>query len=606
VTLSSVAVAQNVGIGTTTPNASALLDLTSTTSGFLPPRMTAAQRTAIASPATGLLVYQTDGGAGYYYYDGSSWTMIAAGSAGWSLTGNTGTVDGTHFIGTTDNVPLNFRVNNLRSGRIGRVGDASTFFGYQAGENDDATNNQNTFFGFQAGRATTTGNNNTANGYNALLNNTTASFNTAIGNNALLTQSFNNGGTTWNSFNVAIGADALFSNQPNATTNGIFNTAVGSFAARANTIGHSNISIGYQSLFSNTTASFNIAIGRNALFTQSFSNSGAVWSSHNIAIGFNALQNNQPTTTTNGNFNLAIGSSAPQTNTTGFNNVAIGNNALLSNTTGSSNTAIGSGADVGATGLTNATAIGANATVTASNSLVLGNGANVGIGNSAPTYNLSVNGTVQTGPGTAINLFRRTTTPATFTDTFDGGTSGVLTCNGEAEEGGFWANGNYAMIYSPGDNDLVKFADEDGFNNAGTTYDGGAMVARIDGSGNYYQVSDANRKENIVKVENGLEKVLALNGYTYQFKLLPKEVEKNMKPIIGAGVLAQELEKVLPEAVSNNDGHYMVSYAAITPLFIEAIKDQYKLVKELQSQNKSLENENRILTSKLSDLEQKI
>jgi hypothetical protein len=52
-----------VGIGTTTPNASAALDITSTTSGLLPPRMTATQRNAIASPAAGLIVYCTNCGA---------------------------------------------------------------------------------------------------------------------------------------------------------------------------------------------------------------------------------------------------------------------------------------------------------------------------------------------------------------------------------------------------------------------------------------------------------------------------------------------------------------------------------------------------------------
>lgn len=51
--------AQNVGIGTTTPNSSALLDITSTTKGLLMPRMTTAQRNAIVSPADGLLIYNT-------------------------------------------------------------------------------------------------------------------------------------------------------------------------------------------------------------------------------------------------------------------------------------------------------------------------------------------------------------------------------------------------------------------------------------------------------------------------------------------------------------------------------------------------------------------
>ena len=57
-----------VGINTTTPDASSILDMTSTTQGMLTPRMTTAQKLAIASPANGLLVYDTDL-KGYSYYD---------------------------------------------------------------------------------------------------------------------------------------------------------------------------------------------------------------------------------------------------------------------------------------------------------------------------------------------------------------------------------------------------------------------------------------------------------------------------------------------------------------------------------------------------------
>ncbi len=58
------------------PDGSAMLEIESTDKGFLAPRMTAAQRTGITSPATGLLVYQTDGSAGFYYYDGASWSAF--------------------------------------------------------------------------------------------------------------------------------------------------------------------------------------------------------------------------------------------------------------------------------------------------------------------------------------------------------------------------------------------------------------------------------------------------------------------------------------------------------------------------------------------------
>ncbi len=62
-----------VGIGTNTPNSSSLLEIKSTTKGLLIPRMTQAQRTAIASPAAGLVVYQTDVNPGFYSFDGTNW-----------------------------------------------------------------------------------------------------------------------------------------------------------------------------------------------------------------------------------------------------------------------------------------------------------------------------------------------------------------------------------------------------------------------------------------------------------------------------------------------------------------------------------------------------
>jgi len=69
----------NVGIGTAEPNASSLLEMNSTTKGFLPPRMTTAQRNAIAAPAAGLLVFNTSTGR-LNYYDGAQWVSGAGGT----------------------------------------------------------------------------------------------------------------------------------------------------------------------------------------------------------------------------------------------------------------------------------------------------------------------------------------------------------------------------------------------------------------------------------------------------------------------------------------------------------------------------------------------
>jgi hypothetical protein len=85
----------SIGIGTVAPNASAALEVNSTTKGFLLPTMTQTQRNAISTPATGLLIYQSDNTPGFYYYNGSAWTAIAGaaagggGAAGYSSTANT-------------------------------------------------------------------------------------------------------------------------------------------------------------------------------------------------------------------------------------------------------------------------------------------------------------------------------------------------------------------------------------------------------------------------------------------------------------------------------------------------------------------------------------
>jgi trimeric autotransporter adhesin len=86
-----VADAQGMAVSSSgsSADASAMLDVQSTSRGILIPRMTAAQRGAITSPATGLLVYQNDGATGFYFYDGTSWIQLSVpvGSAGGDLTG---------------------------------------------------------------------------------------------------------------------------------------------------------------------------------------------------------------------------------------------------------------------------------------------------------------------------------------------------------------------------------------------------------------------------------------------------------------------------------------------------------------------------------------
>lgn len=116
-----------VGIGTTTPDDSAALDITSTDSGFLMPRvaLTATTDTATitGTEEESLLVYNTatinDVTPGFYYWNGTVWVALNATiPAAWELLGNAGTVAGTNFLGTTDGVDLVFKTNNVERLRI--------------------------------------------------------------------------------------------------------------------------------------------------------------------------------------------------------------------------------------------------------------------------------------------------------------------------------------------------------------------------------------------------------------------------------------------------------------------------------------------------------
>jgi diacylglycerol kinase family enzyme len=87
-------------------------------------------------------------------------------------------------------------------------------------------------------------------------------------------------------------------------------------------------------------------------------------------------------------------------------------------------------------------------------------------------------------------------------------------------------------------------------------------------------LSDVNAKKDIHTIEGALEKTLALRGVDYVLK------ETQQKQV---GVIAQEVEQILPEVVStSSDGTKSVSYGNIVGLLIEAIKEQQKQIDELK------------------------
>jgi hypothetical protein len=328
--------AQSFAINTdgSTANASALVDIKSTDKGMLIPRMSKAQKNAITTPATGLMVFQdAPDSIGFYYYNGTGWLWLATASAttGWSTTGNAGTDTAIHFIGTTDNMPLRFKQNN------GWVGQFDT-------------NKENVFFGGATGQ-----------------NNTTGIRNTAIGDSALAAQSYNPGGN-YLSDNTAIGSKALRFNQPTTAVNGIKNVAIGNEAMYFNTIGDQNVAIGVSALRGNLNGSGNVAVGRSA---NRFAKRGI----RNSYLGYETGYLDST-----GNYNTGMGVFAFFGHQTGDYNVAIGAFALINDSSGTSNVGLGTSTLRSNVAGNNATAIGTNAMFYANNTTTPFTNTNVAVG----------------------------------------------------------------------------------------------------------------------------------------------------------------------------------------------------------------------------------
>jgi len=250
--------------------------------------------------------------------------------------------------------------------------------------NTDGVITVNTAFGASALSFNTTGGLNSAFGGYALLHNITGNFNSAFGLDALF-------GNTTGASNSAFGAEALIDN-----IGGGGNSAFGALSLMHNNTGSDNSAFGSSALEANNTGYWNSAFGVEALHgnTESHSNSafGAFALYHNMkgdynsAFGDRALFDNTGALNTAGGasalganlqgyFNTALGGNALLNNTYGSWNTAVGGNALFNNGFGDHNTAIGWGADIAAAGLNiyNSTALGHGATLTESDSIVLGN-----------------------------------------------------------------------------------------------------------------------------------------------------------------------------------------------------------------------------------------
>jgi hypothetical protein len=110
------------------------------------------------------------------------------------------------------------------------------------------------------------------------------------------------------------------------------------------------------------------------------------------------------------------------------------------------------------------------------------------------------------------------------------------------------------------------------------------------GTGPWNSVSDGRLKTNVRPLEGALSKVLQLNGVTFNWK-----DEAYHRPGENIGFIAQDLLKVLPQVVSGggtdeqgNEVYYSVEYATLTPVLVEAIKEQQKMIEELKAEIEQL------------------
>ena len=281
----------------------------------------------------------------------------------------------------------NIRINNIRV--LSNKGDGNLFTGGYAGINNtsgvwnfmggadagfsNTTGSYNTFVGAKAGFNNSEGLRNVFIGVASGLQNTTGKWNNFIGTDA-------GHENTTGSSNVFIGFETGYLN-----TTGSANLFAGNLAGRANTTGQENVFLGPGSGFTNTLGSSNTFVGKDA----GYSNTTA---HNNTFIGRAAGGANS-----SGEANTFSGTAAGELNVTGNSNTFYGYRTGRANTIGNNNTLIGANAELSSNNLDNATAVGANAIVGASNSLVLGKNANVGIGTSAPTAKLDVQGLSSTG-----------------------------------------------------------------------------------------------------------------------------------------------------------------------------------------------------------------
>jgi hypothetical protein len=311
------------------------------------------------------------------------------------------------------------------------------------------------------------------------------------------------------------------------------NTRTGTSALLNNTTGNSNTASGIDSLRFNTTGNSNTADGVQALFSNTTGSS-------NTANGRSALQNN-----TTGNSNTADGRDALQNNTIGNNNTAIGFDAgrfiadgTTNNTITNNSVFLGASTKALADNQTNQIVIGHNAIGLGSNSTVIGNTSTLA---TAIYGNLLIGTTVSN----AYKLRLNTT-----------GTSGNI----------IWADRDTASVQ------MFMGTNSDFYISTNNT---NGVVLNV-GATSWSAYSDIRLKNITGKITDALTNVLTLSPIRFTLKSDDTKKER-------IGLIAQEIQKILPEAVDSDDkGMLSVRYTEIIPLLVASIQEQQAQIEELK------------------------
>ncbi len=553
--------AQNIGINSTgaTPDASATLDVSSTNGGLLVPRMILTQRNAITTPATSLLIYQTDNTPGFYYYNGTAWVPINSLSTNpnWSKLGNASTINGTHFIGTTNGQNLDIRTNNVIRVRITQKGQieilntgGSTFLGENAGMSDNLISNYNTYIGYRSGQTAISG-----------------SFNVGLGSRTLESMTIANN-------NTGLGTLSL-----NATTTGSQNTAVGTRSGASNTTGGGNSAYGEQALYANISGNYNTALGGLSLASSTGAN--------NVGLGYGAGSN-----ITTGSNNIMLGYTINAQSATGSNQLNIGN-LIFSNGIDGTNSILSTGSiGVGISSPLEKLDVAGAIKFSNTNSTNLGTIRWTGTDFEGYTgsgwLSLTAPGGTSLWTTTGTDIYRPTGAVGIGLSPSGGyalDVQGTVRISPPIANSDFiFSNNGFEPTFLPSTNNFGYVG-----SNLNRIYQG--HFSNLTVYNTFTNLSDRAIKENIKPINSALSKILALSGKTYDLKrefalgdthgMSDEKIQQleagRMNKI---GFIAQELEEILPELVHYNEESKLksVDYIGVIPVLVESIKEQQEII----------------------------